>query len=379
MFRGKFFHALSVFSGTIIGVGLFSLPYLAVKSGFRTIVVYFFFLVMVVILIDLMYGEVASRTFRRKRLPGYVKKYLGKKWQRIAALSSALGFYGALLAYLIVGGEFLTALCRPFFGGNNFIYTLAYFILGALLIYVGIKHIAQTEFYCFILFFVILLLIFYRSYPMIEIRNFFNFNWQNLFLPYGPILFSLSGAALIPEVREMLKAEPKNLKGVIISGVVLASLVYLFFIFVVVGLTGRHTSTEAVAGLREFLGNGVVKLSFAFGFLTTFTSFITLGLTLNRTFHFDFRLNKNFAWLLTCFIPFALYLLGMKDFIGIISFTGAVALGAEAIFIILVYLKAKTKGDVKPAYQLNLPNFLVYSLILLFVLGVVYQIWYFVR
>jgi len=379
MFRGNFFHALSVFAGTIIGVGLFSLPYLAIKSGFRTMIVYFFFLATVVILVDLMYGEVASRTFRRKRLPGYVKKYLGKKWQKLAAISSALSFYGALLAYLIVGGEFLTALCQPFFGGNNFIYTLAYFILGALLIYVGIKHIAQTEFYCFILFFVILAAIFYRSYPMIEIKNFFNFNWQNLLLPYGPILFSLSGAALIPEVKEMLKAEPKKLKRVIISGVILASLAYLFFIFIVVGLTGRSTSMEAITGLKEFFGNGIIKLAFAFGFLTTFTSFITLGLTLNKTFHFDFKLNKNLAWLLTCFIPFSLYLLGMKDFIGVISFTGAVMIGAEAILIILVYLKAKTKGDVKPAYELKLPMALIYFLVLFFIAGVAYQIVYFIR
>jgi len=342
-------------------------------------IVYFFFLATVVILVDLMYGEVASRTFRRKRLPGYVKKYLGKKWQKLAAISSALSFYGALLAYLIVGGEFLTALCQPFFGGNNFIYTLAYFILGALLIYVGIKHIAQTEFYCFILFFVILAAIFYRSYPMIEIKNFFNFNWQNLLLPYGPILFSLSGAALIPEVKEMLKAEPKKLKRVIISGVILASLAYLFFIFIVVGLTGRSTSMEAITGLKEFFGNGIIKLAFAFGFLTTFTSFITLGLTLNKTFHFDFKLNKNLAWLLTCFIPFSLYLLGMKDFIGVISFTGAVMIGAEAILIILVYLKAKTKGDVKPAYELKLPMALIYFLVLFFIAGVAYQIVYFIR
>lgn len=379
MFKNRFIEAVSVLAGTIIGVGLFSLPYLTYQSGLITVLSYFVLLSALVILICLMYGEIALRTKRKKRLPGYAKKYLGKNWARFALFFETVGFYGAIIAYLIVGGEFLTFLCQPFFGGSKLLYTVIYFIAGALLIYSGIKSIAKTEFFCIILFFLILILIFYQGFSSIKIDNYSLINLKNFFLPYGAVLFSLGGIALIPEVKEILKNNPKDLKKAIYFSVILAAVTYFLFILLVVGMTGKNTSVEAISGLERLLGNKVLFLAFAFGVLTTFTSFITLGLTLKKIFHYDVGLKKNTAWFLTCFIPFFLFLLGIKNFILVISITGGVTMGIDIIVIIFVYLKAKKEGDVKPAYNLKLSSILIYSLLLFFVLGVAYQIYYCVK
>lgn len=379
MFRNNFLEAVSVLAGTIIGVGLFSLPYLTNQSGLIIILFYFILLGIIITLVCLMYGEIALRTRRKKRLPGYTKKYLGKNWAKVALVFETLGFYGAIIAYLIVGGEFLAHLCQPFFGGSILFYTLIYFMTGALLIYFGIKSIAKTEFFCIILFFVILILFFYQGFPLIKIDNYSLLNLKHFFLPYGAILFSLGGISLVPEVKEILKNKPKDLKKAISFSVFLAAFTYILFILLVVGLTGKNTSIEAISGLKQLLGNKILALAFAFGVLTTFTSFITLGLTLKKIFHYDLRLKKNTAWFLTCFVPLFLFLLGLKNFILVISLTGGVAMGIGIIFIIFIYLKAKKEGDLKPAYNLKLPLILVYSLVLFFLLGVAYQIYYFVR
>ena len=84
-------------------------------------------------------------------------------------------------------------------------------------------------------------------------------------------------------------------------------------------------------------------------------------------------MNKNLSWFLACFIPLLFFIFGLKNFIAVISLTGGVFLGIDVILIILSYLKAKTKGDQKPAYSLKIPNLLVYSLILFFILGIVYE------
>ena len=108
--NNKLFQALAVLIGTIIGVGLFSLPYITAQIGILTMLFYFLILGAVMILISLIYSEVALRTKELHRLPGYAEKYLGSKAKKIAFVSNGFGLTGALLAYLIVGGEFLFSL-----------------------------------------------------------------------------------------------------------------------------------------------------------------------------------------------------------------------------------------------------------------------------
>ncbi|OGZ39784.1 MAG: hypothetical protein A3I20_00800, partial [Candidatus Portnoybacteria bacterium RIFCSPLOWO2_02_FULL_40_15] len=333
----NFIYALSTLVGTIIGVGLFSLPYTASKAGFWVILFYFIILGAVVILVNLLYGEVTLRTQGLHRLPGYAQKYLGLRGKKAAFLSNSLGLYGALLAYLIVGGQFLFSLLGPIFGGSNLIYTLVFFSLGALLVYFGIKSIAQTEFFLLILFFAVLFFIFYRGFSFIQIENLFVFDKSEFFLPYGPVLFSLAGMALVPEVKEMLKDNPKQLKKLIPLAIFIPALIYLFFVILILGLTGQNTSIEAISGLKDFFNDGIVNLALFFGVLTTFTSFITLGLTLKKVFWYDLKVKKNLAWLLACFVPLALFFSGLKSFIAVISLTGGVMLGLDAIIIILIY------------------------------------------
>ncbi len=291
----KFIYAIAVLSGTTIGVGLFALPYVTLKVGFWVILGYFLVLGTLVILTHLFFGELTLKTPDYKRLPGFAKIYLGNRGQILAYVSTILGIFGALLAYLIIGGEFLTGLLSPIFGGSVLIYTFFYFAAGAALIYFGIKAIGKVELWGLVLFFVILFLIFFQGAPFIDVENLFIGNWKlgagNLFLPYGVILFSLWGAALIPEVEEMLAPAPKfgagtgagqkrALKWIILISTLIPIIVYLFFIYLILGITGPKTTESALTGLRDVLGDKIASLALLFGILTTFTSFITLGLTL---------------------------------------------------------------------------------------------------
>ena len=364
----KIIYAIAVLAGTIIGVGLFALPYVTLKVGFWVVLGYFLALGALVILIHLFFGELALKTPDFKRLPGFARIYLGNRGEKVAYTSTILGIFGALLAYLIVGGEFLTELLSPIFGGNSLFYTLFYFVMAALLIFSGIKAVAKVEFWGLVLFFIILLAIFFRGKLFITIENLFpSPDISHIFLPYGIILFSLWGAALIPEAEEILGQKKNLLLKIIPVAILIPMIVYLFFIYLILGITGPQTTESALTGLRDVLGDGIVSLALLFGLLTTFTSFITLGLTLKKVFWYDLKLPKNLAWLITCFLPLTLFLIGFKSFIPVIAFVGGVMLGIDGILILLMYRKIKPK------------QILIYPLFLILLGGIIYEIIYFMK
>ncbi len=362
--------AIATLSGTIIGVGIFALPYITLVSGFWTVLGYFLLLGMVAILIHSLLGEIALKTEDYKRFPGFAKIYLGKNGERVAIFSTVFGLLGAILAYLIVGGEFLNSLLSPIFGGNELIYTLFYFLVGAILIFFGIKVVAKIEFWGLLLFFFSLFLIFFKGWHLIKIENLLITKAPTLktfILPYGPILFSLWGAALIPEVEEMLKDKKQSLLKIIPVAILIPIFAYLFFIFLILGICGKNTTESALSGLKYFLGDGIVSLTLFFGVLTTFTSFISLGLTLKKVFWYDLGFNKNLSFFLTCFVPLFFYLLGIKEFILVISFVGAILLGIDGILILAMYKKIKPK------------SILIYPLFLILVFGVILEILHFLK
>jgi len=368
MFK-NFIYPIATLSGTIIGVGLFSLPYITSRVGIWVMLGYFLVLGSLVVVSHLLYGELALKTPDFKRLPGFAKFHLGDSGEKVAIVSTILGAFGAILAYLIVGGEFLTNLLSPTFGGNNLIYTLLYFSLGTGLIFFGIKAISKIEFWGLILFFIVLIVIFWRGLPFLKIENLLirGGNIKELFLPFGPILFSLWGADLIPEIEEMLGERKKLIRKIIPVAILIPALVYLFFIYLILGITGPQTTESALTGLRNFLGDGMVSLGLLFGVLATFTSFITLGLTLKKVFWYDLKIEKNLAWVIACFPPLILFLIGVKNFIPVISFAGGVMLGIDGILILLMYRKINPK------------NLLVFPLILVFFAGIIYEIIYFIK
>ncbi|MFH1780411.1 MAG: aromatic amino acid transport family protein [Candidatus Nealsonbacteria bacterium] len=151
----KLFKAVSVFVGTIIGAGIFGIPYVINKSGI--IAGFFYFLVLggVVLLIHLFFGEVFLRTKEPCRLPGLAQKYLGA-WGKVLIMISVIsGLVGALLAYLILSSDFLRILFSQFSSLSPIQLSLIFWAVMSYFIFRGIKLIASIELVTNIVFFLI--------------------------------------------------------------------------------------------------------------------------------------------------------------------------------------------------------------------------------
>lgn len=339
----NFFQAIAILIGTIIGVGVFGIPYVAARVGFGIALIYLIGLGIIALLVHLFYGEIVSKTLGKHRLVGYAQKYLGVWARRVAAISSILGRYGALLAYIIVSGQFLKAL----FGGSLMNWSLAFFAFGALLVFLGLKIIAKAELFMVLFLFVTMLIIFIFGMPQINWTNLASLDISYLFLPYGVVLFAFGGLTAIPEMRELIKNK-KKLKLAIILGTLAPMLLFIIFVLVVVGVTGQNTTQEALIGLQQVFGPRVMLIGLIFGILALITSFLTIGLNIKKIFWYDYKLNKNLAWLLACFVPLLAFLFGLRNFIDVIALVGAIFGGINGILICLIYSKIK-KRRVLPA------------------------------
>ncbi len=367
----NFLKALSVFVGTVIGVGIFGLPWVAFKSGFFVLFFYFLIIGALALVVHLLLADIVLGTKEHHRFPGYAYLYLGKKWGRFSLFNMCFGLLGAQLAYLIVGGVFLQGLVSPVFGGSTLLYTLIFFLLGSFLIYRGIKGIAVTEFLVLIFLFFLLLFFSFKAFPKVELSNYLNFNLENLILPYGVVAFALWGSSILPEVKEVLSGERKELRRVIYLGISIATLVYLIFAFLVLGVSGPSTTEDAFSGLSHKLGSNIVSFGFLFGLITCFSSFLTIGLTLKKVFLYDLYFSERLSWSLACFLPLIMYLIGLRKFIEVIGLSGALAVGLEGFVMVLIYrayLLKKEKRRMNPLY------FLVS---LFFFLGALAEIYYF--
>lgn len=369
----KFFYATATLIGTIVGVGIFGVPYVVAKSGFLFGLLFLFGLGGAILLIHLFYGEIVLRTPGKHRFVGYAQIYLGRWGKRLTTFTSVFIFYGALLAYIIVGGKFLGTI----FGGSDFIWSLIFFIICSLAVFFGLRVITKMEILMSLFLIIVVVLIFIKGWPAIKLNNLSTLNWPYFFLPYGVMLWAVGGWAAIPEMKEVFKDNCQFFKKAIIWGTLLPIFLYLLFVLTVVGVTGQQASPEAIEGLVEALKNHTVIFGAIFGLLAVTTSFLVVGLSLKKTFWYDYRLNKHLAWVLTCFIPLIAYLAHLRDFIMVIGFLGATLAGLEGILLILIYRKAKKTGQRQPEYSLKLPSIIYYGLILILGLGVIYQIIYY--
>ncbi|TET84646.1 MAG: amino acid permease, partial [Candidatus Nealsonbacteria bacterium] len=372
----KFFFAISILLGTIVGAGIFGIPYVIARSG---IIPGFFYLLILggaVLLIHLFFGEIVLRTKEKHRLPGFAQKYLGEKARILIAASTLLAITGALLAYTIIGGDFLKIVFSPFLNLSSFYFSLIFWAILSYFIFQGIKLIAPTQLLMNIAFIFIIFLIFCFALPKINLQNFSLINPENIFLPYGIILFSLIGWSAIPIISEIFEnsKERRKIKKVIIVSVIAVIFLYFLFTLSVVGVSGQNTSSEALHGLLPFLGQTIVVLGALFGILAIATSFLILGNYLKNTLFYDFKIPRIISATISCGIPLILFLIGFRGFIEVVGLVGTIVGVIEGVIIVLIFKKAKLSGNRRPEYSLKIPSILLYFLIAIFILGAVSQV-----
>lgn len=338
----------SILAGTIIGAGIFSLPFVFQQAGLLSGLFYLIFFALLFALIYLFYADLIIRTPGEHRFVGYADIYLGR-WGFWAAIFMNLVFLLFTLAiYLILAPSF----SKLFIADGSLCHLLGFWILGSTAILFSTKRIALAEFFITAGICLIILLVFVLGIGGLFEQG--NLKWLppdlSNFLVVGPILFSLAGAVAVPEIVSYFR-ESKiplgYLKKSLIFGTAVPTFVYFLFIIGVISLS-VYVSEDAVSGLISNVPLPVLAAIGILGFLSLISSYIVIGLNVRRIFNYDLFLPNWLSKLLVIFIPISLYFAGFRNFIESVSFVGKFFLPLEVIFILLIWIRANRKAEMPP-------------------------------
>jgi tyrosine-specific transport protein len=345
-----FFEAVAILVGTTIGAGIFGLPYVFSKAGYLTGMLVMIVIGLAMFFSNLFLGEIILSTKQNHQLTGYAGNYFGKKGKYLMFGLILFGLYGNFVSYLIAIGQVAGAL----FGGPPFFYSILFFCLYSLLIYIGLKIIKKFELVMTMFIFTIILVISFIGYRLIHFSNLGVINWSNFFIPYGAIFFALGSGSALPPLRHLLVGQEKLVKKAIIWGMVIPFVVYILFITVVVGVNGANTTEIASIGLGRAFGTIMILFANIFALFTISTSFIALGQALKETYTLDLKFSHFYSWFFTVSIPLVLFLYGLNDFVQVISLVGAIGGSLQGFLILAMYLKLRSlkKRERDPEYSL---------------------------
>jgi amino acid permease len=372
-FSKNYFLAVATMVGTVIGAGIFTLPIIVAKAGIIPFLVFLAGLAILQLLFHEMYASVVVATPGAHRIPGYVEIYLGKKYKKIVSFVCLLGGYGALLAYIILGGIFAHDILYPFLGGSVVIYSFVLFALEAFIVLLGLKAIAKSEFILTLLLLVVAGLITWKCFNNFDIGHISLTDWRISLLLYGPVFFSLSGDVAVPEVCRLLNKEKNKIKSAIFWGTAIPALVTGLFVIAVAGATGSATTADTLTGLNNIFDSWIVYFALIFGVINIFTSFLTSLQSVKEIYWWDFKIDHFYSWLLAAAVPLFLFVIGVQNVTAVVSLSGAITGGAIGIIMIILARAVSLDPKKKPLFKFNISTPVALVLSVFFLAGLLFE------
>jgi tyrosine-specific transport protein len=356
--------------GAIIGVGIFGLPYIFSQAGYPIGLAHLLVVGAVALILVLAYAEIVLHANGHHRLSGNVEQHLGRFWGSITSIALFASNWGAMLAYIILGGEFLHALTAWLFGGSTLLYQFVFFAICAAVLIGGLGFVSRTESIFVFALLALLVIIIGGSAPYVDVSNLLVIEPALAFAPFGVVFFAFGGIATVPEMKAILGRYKKSLKRSIIVGFAVITTVYVLFTAAVVSVSGGDTTEEAILGLGSYIGDWAVLIGSLIGLFAVFTSFLILGVQVMDTAIYDHKAKYMTGWAWAITAPFILFIAGARDFIGVIGFTGGVFGVVIGLLVISMYKKAKRSAQIAKR-GLTIPNWLLNIMALVLILGMI--------
>lgn len=326
--------------GTVVGVGFFGLPFVFAQAGYLVAFLELIVLVGAQILFLGMYADLALAKKGHARFLHIIGDAFGPFGKLLAALSFFGTLWGAMIAYLIAGGEFLSYVTKSWFSFSSSTLSVVFGVFCMLLLLGGPLVVKNVQKYLVPFFFLIVGILCVGALPVVNFAHFAFVSWSGWVLPLGVILFSLSAISAVPEMRDALHGNGRRLHRAIFWGMCLVALVYALFAAVVVGITGSGTPSQAIAAFAG-VAPWMVLLGSILGFTTVTTAYVHVGSALINTLLYDFRVRYLSAWMLIGGVPFLAVLFGVRDIIGVLQYAGGVLASLMGILVLLAYEKAR--------------------------------------
>ncbi|GBD34611.1 hypothetical protein HRbin35_00347 [bacterium HR35] len=359
----KEIESIFIFLSTIIGLGVFVLPY-AFLQGKLWFIFWLGFWFIVFYIIHLIFAEIIFQTKEKHNLPGLAAIYLHPNLKHLVWIFDYFGMMGVFWIYLLSLEKFWGTIFpdKTFLVKLIFVFFNLFFITKNLKIFAGFETILGIS-----IIFLFLIISFWFGIKA-DINNFTNlFNFQgDFFLPYGVLLFAFSGISAVPLVFDLVGKEKEKFRKINLFSLVLVTSIYLFYSLSIIGFLGNKTSEISLDVLKPFIP---LPLFLFILILVTFNiMLVDLAFYLKRGLQADYGLSERRTNLILIFSILLLLFLPANSLIKIISLISDVFLGFNLLILNLIYLKLKEKKF------FIFPKFLIIFISLILFLGMIYEI-----
>ena len=327
---------------TIIGAGMFALPFVFSQSGLLLGVVYLLFFSGIAALVHLLYADIIVRTKETHRqFPGYIRTYLGAHAGRFADITTFAALVLTLTAYIVLAASFVRILVPAL---APLPASILFWTLASITIFISVRRTAffnATTGGITLLAIGALFIYWNATLPLYPIHLPIFLGDQPL-VPFGPVLFSFIGFSAIPALVAYSRTERvplSRLRHAIIAGSTVPAFFYFLFAITVLALSPT-VSPDAVSGLIATLPRAILLILGMLGFVSLWDSYSAIGRDLNKLLEYEWHISPALADIITISIPFLLYMFGLRDFIALIGAIGGILFGAWGILIVLAWRKA---------------------------------------
>jgi amino acid permease len=342
-FFKEFVLPVSLLSGTIIGAGIFSLPYVFLKAGIGLGFLSLILFGLIYVLIHLMYADVVIKNGNNHRFAGLAKIYFGKVGYWFSVIMTIVEMFFVLAIYLILSSSFVSLVFPNF---PSFYQVIFFWIIGSVIIFSGTKRVAFLEYLALLAILFAVGIVVWIGLPKFfdKEMNFVSFEWAYWLLPFGPLLFSLSGRPSIPTLTHYFERNSlsyKSIKKSIVWGTVIPVLVYGLFVAGVIGMSDVITLDSISGIVRAIPLSYLVFFLGLLGAISLLSSYFAIGLDVLNSLRYDLYFSKIVSGLLVIFVPILIYFSNIGSFITLIEIAGGIFVSLEGILIVAMWNKER--------------------------------------
>ncbi len=334
----NFLEATGIIVGHGVGAGILSVPYLASHNSFRETVFILIFAYLVALVLHLIIAELSYnnngaqfvKCFDSELFAGKIKTVL--TWTAFILLG---------VSVIVNVSAFLTGAAAVFaqwFGLPDFVGILVFYVLGASVVFVGMKLVGICEKYAVIAMVVVMGVIFVAT--LMRGTEALPTGWRgfnNALALFGMISFSLSAVMSTPQVVKGLGGDKKRIRSSIALGLAVnASLIFLITLTTLLGTGGDVSEEGAFVDLARRFGGWVAVVGYVFTLLALATSFWANTLNLRDIVSEQTGWGRRLSWLIASLPCLVLAMLGLDSFVGFTRFASIIQV-VTGIGIIVAY------------------------------------------
>ena len=334
----NFLEATGIIVGHGVGAGILSVPYLASHYSFRETVFILIFAYLVALVLHLIIAELSYnnngaqfvKCFDSELFAGKIKTVL--TWTAFILLG---------VSVIVNVSAFLTGAAAVFaqwFGLPDFVGILIFYVLGAGVVFVGMKLVGICDKYAVIAMVIVMGVIFVAT--LMRGTEALPTGWRgfnNALALFGMISFSLSAVMSTPQVVKGLGGDKKRIRSSIALGLAVnASLIFLITLTTLLGTGGDVSEKGAFVDLARRFGGWVAVVGYVFTLLALATSFWANTLNLRDIVSEQTGWGRRLSWLIASLPCLVLAMLGLDSFVGFTRFASIIQV-VTGIGIIVAY------------------------------------------